>query len=829
MPSDAADPAREIFLEIVERPAQERDALVVERCGDDEALRAEVLWLLAHDRSAGRFLDTPLAAAFLPTAELPDRDAGAEQQKRIGRYEIQGVIGSGGMGTVYKAVQDKPHRIVALKVLRHGVSSRQAVRRLSHEAEVLGRLRHPNIAQVHDAGVFDEGGGVEPYFAMEYISGRPLLNYAEAKKLEVSDRLRLFEKICRAVQFAHHQGVIHRDLKPDNILVDGFGEPKILDFGVARATDSDIQATTLQTGIGQLIGTVPYMSPEQVAGDSNQLDTRSDVYSLGVVLYELLADRLPHDVRDKTIPEAVRVIGEEEPVPLSSVSHAFRGDLNTIVAKTLEKDKDRRYQTALELADDVRHFLHDEPIGAHPASTFYQLRKFARRNKAIVSGVAAVFVVLVAGVIGIGLALGRAKREAERAELINAFLEATLVSPDPYRGKKADLTVAELLQDASAEIEAQFASYPEVAIRVRAMIGDTYRGLGRLAEAETELRRAYEEGRETLGEDHPETLDALHSLVDVLYKLNRPDEGLPLARKLLDGQRRVHGESARPTLAAMSALAGALKLTSAGGRLEGESILREAVALSSQAYGDDDTLTYSLKRLLTNSLMRNYKLSDAEALARWLLDWCRERSEPEILVTHPMTELAFIVGWLGDPAEGAALARDAADQRIRLLGLDHASTRTSLYTAGLNLQWMGQDEEAERYFERHLSSKETPFAQFLHARLRMLAGELGAEEALPILEDFAPSLADPIRPFSSEMSLTAQGLCLVYLGRYEEAAQVMQRHPGELMEAIAQHHYERRLYLNTLTALYEGLGQAEKATEYRALLGEAESADEASE
>jgi WD40 repeat protein/serine/threonine protein kinase len=338
----------------------------------------------------------------------------------IGRYRIIGVLGSGGMGTVYEAEQDNPRRRVALKAIRRGVRSRAMVRRFQQEAQLLGRLQHPCIAQVLEAGSGEIDGEAVPYLVMELVQGRPLLEFASHHRLDRRMKLELIALICDAVQHAHEHDVIHRDLKPANILVvdrsrastgqadaspaspshggTSLGSftalPKILDFGVARATDSDVQAVTLQTSVGQLIGTVPYMSPEQAAGDPSQVDWRTDVYALGVIAFELLTGRLPHDVRDKLAHEALRVIRENEPSRLGSVDRALRGDLETILDKALAHEKDRRYQSAAALAADLRRFLRDEPILARPPSAIYQLRKFARRNKALVSGVAIAFLAM---------------------------------------------------------------------------------------------------------------------------------------------------------------------------------------------------------------------------------------------------------------------------------------------------------------------------------------------------------------------------------------------------------------------------------------------------
>src|SRR5262249_8782235 len=258
----------------------------------------------------------------------------------IGRYRILRELGTGGMGTVYEAEQDNPRRSVALKVIRNGLANPGLVKRCTHEAQILGRLQHPGIAQIHEAGLTEEG---PPYFAMELIRGKALDRYARSHSLDVNARLALLAKICDAVQHAHDKGVIHRALKPGNILVDETGQPKVLDFGVARATDADLRTTTARTEIGELIGTLSYMSPEQIAADPALIDRRSDVYTLGVILFELLADRLPYQLAGLPLPEAARVIHDQDPSSHGSTNAPLRGDLRTITAKALEKDRARRY------------------------------------------------------------------------------------------------------------------------------------------------------------------------------------------------------------------------------------------------------------------------------------------------------------------------------------------------------------------------------------------------------------------------------------------------------------------------------------------------------
>ncbi len=370
----------ELFDAALAQPAGERERFLAETCGGDDDLRAEILSLLEHDGSArGDFME--------PGSQISDHTAPAIERPSlvgtsVGRYTVTRRIASGGMGTVYEAEQDRPRRTIALKVMSAGVHTKSAPRRFEHEAEILARLQHPHIAQVHDAGTFEDASGAElPYFAMEFIpDARTLIDYCNEESLGTNDRLELFADVCDAVHYGHQKGIIHRDLKPGNILVDGHGQVKIIDFGIARATDSDVALTSVHTEVGQLLGTIQYMSPEQCHADPLDLDTRSDVYSLGVVLYELVCGTLPYDVRRSAIHVAARVVCEQPPARPSTVDRKLRGDLETIALTALEKDRAKRYQSAADLGRDVRRFLDREPIEAGPPKAWARAVRWVRRH-----------------------------------------------------------------------------------------------------------------------------------------------------------------------------------------------------------------------------------------------------------------------------------------------------------------------------------------------------------------------------------------------------------------------------------------------------------------
>lgn len=558
---------RRHFEKLVELDTESQGRMLESLRADDAPLAHELESLLAEDRHGAGDDAAPVTSRVVGAVHRLAADLGLEAERArpawIGDYRIVDTLGSGGMGVVYLAEQQSPRRTVALKVVR-GIGAERSIRRFRREAELHGRLQHPNIAQVFEAGMArergtdgEEHGAPRPFFAMEFVRGEPLLADAARRRLPIAERIDLVARVADAIDHAHARGVIHRDLKSANILVDEQGQPKVLDFGIARALDRD-HAATMETAAGEVIGTLPYMSPEQVSGRGEQIGARSDVYALGVVLFEMLTGRRPLELSGRPIPEAVRIVVDEEPTRLGSIDRSLRGDLETIVARCLEKDPTRRYPSAGALAEDLRRFLTHRPIEARPASTLYQVGRFARRHRPLVISVTIAFMALVAAtVLSIVMAVRAtaAQHSAEKAGaelkeqlrvagVENAratqafkFLSDLLTAADPDRKLSPQTTVVELVRHAAEALQKGAGGDNQVTGLLGHIIGVTLWRLGDIPLAEQALRRSVELLRvpddNAIGPEY--TLLLVMTNLSQMLRLNgRPDDAEAVLREIVE-------------------------------------------------------------------------------------------------------------------------------------------------------------------------------------------------------------------------------------------------------------------------------------------------------
>jgi eukaryotic-like serine/threonine-protein kinase len=645
----------------------------------------------------------------------------------IGPYRLLQRIGVGGMGEVWLAEQKEPiSRRVAIKLIRAGMDSREVVARFESERQALALMDHPAIAKVLDAGSTEQGA---PYFVMEYVNGVPITTFCDRHRLTTQQRLELFIRVCEGVQHAHQKAILHRDLKPSNILVsevDGKAAPRIIDFGVAKATAQRLTPDTMYTQFGSIVGTPAYMSPEQADSAGVDVDTRTDVYSLGVILYELLVGALPLDftrsspdefrsrLRDedaprpstklRTLADTSTAKAQARSTDLTALLRQLRGDLDAVTLKCLEKDRSRRYSTPSELAADVERYLRHEPVVARPASLAYRTRKYARRHRVGVTVAAGVVLLLVAGAIMQTLELRRIARERDRADRVTKFMTDMFKVSNPSEARGNDIRAREILDKASNDIESGLAKDPELQARMMHTMATVYVGLGLYSKAESLFARAAEIRRVVLGPLNRDTLDSSNQLASVLMEETRYPEAEKLERDTLDFRRRALGPKDRDTLDSAAQLA--FILDDEGRFADAEKLNRETLDIASRAYGPQDDSARVARQHLAIDLSYEGKYADAEKVFREVYEVDRKRlgdDDPKTL--GELNNIGSILLQEEKYADAEQIYRDCVARQVRVLGPDHPRT---LMTMGNLAQTLGSEKryaEAEKQLRDVFAAK----------------------------------------------------------------------------------------------------------------------------
>jgi len=853
----------------------ERRQYLEQACEGDVALLARINDLLRVIQSDPEFLQPPAAAV----STEPLESATSRPGRMIGRYKLVELIGEGGMGEVWMAEQQEPvKRLVAIKLTRPGSDSRQVMARFEAERQALALMDHPNIAKIYDGGIVGSelrtlGSDMArsngtPYFVMELVKGQSITHYCDERRLSLRERLELFVPACQAIQHAHQKGIIHRDIKPNNVLIglyDGRPVPKIIDFGVAKAIGQELTDLTLHTNFGTVVGTPQYMSPEQAEVNQLDVDTRSDIYSLGVLLYELLSGSPPFDKQtfaNAAFVEILRIIREVDPPSLSSklstadalpniaanrsiepkkLTSLVRGDLDWIVMKSLEKDRSRRYATANGLARDIERYLSGEPVEAGPPGAAYRLRKFAHRHRtALVTATA--FALLL--IIGAGISFWQAVRateaeriakeerntavvEKERADTeaaitkaVNEFLQKDLLGQADSANQQVgaernrNITVLEVLGRAAQAIERKFQNQPLTEAAIRLTLGNAYRAIGELPQAEKHLRRSTELRQSTLGADHLDSLRSMHSLAGLLLARDQFNEAECLYNHVFVTRRKQLGTDDSETLMTMNDLG---ILYQYRGRLgDAEDIFKQTLDARKSKFGDDHLDTLETMSCLASLYWSKTQYDLAEPLLKRVREGHREKlgsDHPTTLVnTHGLGVMYLTLSRL-DEAE--ALLNESLSGNRKTRGEDHPDTLDNLQTMASLYEQRARYDEAEATYRKVIETrrnKQGPdhrmtlqtmqnFAVFLFQRGRF-------DESVNYLRQVLAGERVTLGSDHPETLVTIHNLAVLYRDRqkFDEAEPLFVEALSAAKKKLGLEHANTQEIVNNLAVLHEMKG-----------------------
>jgi non-specific serine/threonine protein kinase/serine/threonine-protein kinase len=717
-PPDHLPRVREIVGAALQCEPTERKAFLDSACSDDDRLRHQVDTLItayetSYDLSGG--------------TSAPSTNQGLETPAAIGPYRLERVLGTGGMGQVWLAEQTEPvQRRVAVKLIRSGFYDPQVTQRFLAERQSLALMNHPSIAKVFDAGTTQEG---QPYLVMEYVDGLPITEYCDVHALSIRERLRLFQLVCDGVQHAHQKTIIHRDLKPSNILVtevDGKPVPRIIDFGLAKVLAQGMDAETMMTRAGSILGTLGYMSPEQADSGGEDIDTRSDVYSLGVILYELLVGALPLAFEKLTFYEILQHLREQDaPRPSTRlrtlhdaeviaqrrnsepgiVSRQLRGDADAIVLKALAKDRTQRYATPAELAADIERYLRNEPVSAQSLSFSYVAGKYVRRHRVGVVSASAGVLLILAFVVAQAIQLRVIRQERDRADRVSGFMVDMFKVSDPSEARGSTVTAREILDQSTHKVESELVSDPAVQTQLMQVMARTYMGLGLYSRAHDLAQRSLGNQTRILGPDDPKTLESAMLMGTILTDEGHEKEAESLLRKTLAQQSRIAGPEDPATLKTEDALA-TLMLRHAH-YAEAEKLERGVTSIEVRKLGADNPETFRSLNSLASALRGEQKSAEAETLFHQIL-----ANEQRVLGTdHPyllvtMHNLANMLAEEDRFDEAEPLYRQTLAIQQRVLGPDHPETASTLTTlANTVAESKGRQSEAESLYREALATE----------------------------------------------------------------------------------------------------------------------------
>ncbi len=801
-------------------------------CQSDEDLRQEVESLLASETEAEDFIETPVFRIW------EDGDKPLAEGQRIGAYRIVREAGRGGMGAVYFAerADGEARQQVAIKLVRRGMDTDEIVRRFRAERQILANLDHPNIARLLDAGTTEDG---RPYFVMEWVEGQPVDKYCEAHHLAVRERLELFRKVCSAVHFAHQNLVVHRDLKPGNILVTAEGEPKLLDFGIAKLLAAEEEPFAAFTRVGLRPMTPEFASPEQVRGEA--ITTASDVYALGVLLYVLLTGHSPYKpapgdpeglakaICETSPPRPSTAIHEEKEVQRpegSALRRRLAGDLDNIVLMAMKKEAQRRYASVDQLSNDIGRHLQGLPVVARKDTVGYRAAKFVGRHKLGVSLAAAVLLLIVGFSITVTLFWQRAVEERERSSAVLRFLEKIFESPNPEQARGEDVTAREVLDEGVQEIDRSLQDQPELRADLMETMGRVYLKIGLSESAEGLLQKSLRLRRQSLGPVDPKIASSLHNLSNVLRETDNDDAAEPLIREAISIQNRSGDTENLNYAGGLNNLAAILE--DKGKFDEAEALYKKSLALKRRlpdADGDDiaGTLNNLGKLYYTRG---NYKAAEPYYREAVAIRRRMSRGLPDPKTAINLGNLASLLEETGNLTEAEALYRESLDIRQKLYPDSHPRIARTLNNLGYLLQTKGDAEGAEKCYREAVAIADKTLGRDHQERasyLRNLAVTLldlerpkEAETAVREAVDIFRKAERPV-PWRIADAESVLGGALAAQRRFEEAEPLLVQSYPVLAKDQGNGAKRAPAALKRTTDLYIAWGKPERAAELQAL------------